>query len=111
MIERDPNKKVVDPSVSAHLALLGARDPTEGEERALRALARGQASEGQQKLALRFMLSAGGAATLCFDARNERLSAFRQGSQAWAQALATIAGASWIVFRGEAAEGGGEDGC
>lgn len=100
MLERDPqNQAVTDARVVQHLVLLGARAPSKAEEQAIAALARGQASPGQQKMGLKYALELGGAGALAFDPANERLSAFRAGSQALAQVIANIAGAAWLSFR------------
>lgn len=102
MLKRDANKQVIDERVSAHLSALGAPGPSESEELALRALAIGTASAGQQKIAWRYILGLGGAGALMFNAQNERLTAFRLGSQAAAQALSTAGGGAWVVFRADA---------
>lgn len=104
MLKRDPEDHVVDARVAQHLAQLGARGPDLAEEQALRALARGLASPGQQKLALRYALELGGAAALVFEPASDRLTTFRLGSQALAQTLATVAGGAWVSFRAAEAE-------
>lgn len=101
MLQRDANKRVIDTRVAGHLTALGARGPSEAEESSLRALARGSASAGQQKMALRYVLELAGAGDLVFAPDNERLTAFRLGSQAAAQALATIAGGVLFAFRAQ----------
>lgn len=105
MLARDPHGNADDPRISDYLALLGARGPSKSEEQAIRAVARGVASAGQQKIAFRYALEElGGAARISFEPESERVSAFRSGSQAAAQILAITAGAAWVSFRNDSAE-------
>lgn len=99
MLVRDDNGRVDDARVVDHLELLGARAPSKVEEQSLKALARGSASAGQQKIAIKYVLEVGGAGRIMFEPTSDRLSAFRAGSQTLAQLIANIAGASWLSFR------------
>lgn len=98
MIARDAEGRVIDAGLAGLLGPLGARAPSLAEEAALRAVARGMASTGQQKIAFRYTLELMGAAALAFDAGSERLTSFRLGAQAGAQALSLIAGGTWLAF-------------
>lgn len=102
MLARDESGRVTEPGLLPLLSALGASAPTKAEEQALRAIARGQASEGQQKIAWAYTMKLGGVSHLMFDSASERVTSFRLGSQAVAQTLAAIAGASWVAFRSEA---------
>lgn len=100
MLARDETSgRLNDPRVNDHLELLGARAPSKSEEMALKALARGTASAGQQKMAIKYILEGGGAGRIMFEPSNDRLSAFRAGSQTLSQLIANIAGAAWLSFR------------
>lgn len=80
--------------------ILGAREPSKAEASAIRAVGLGSAHEGQQKLAMSYIL-----AELCgigrtpFIPEADQWSAFRTGSQAIGQAICQIGGASVAVFK------------
>lgn len=105
MLQRDLKGAPNEARITALLSALSARAPSIAEEQALRALSRGLATPGQQKMALRYALDLGGAGDLMFHRDNERITAFRLGSQALVQAIATIAGAAWVSFRADSEEG------
>lgn len=79
--------------------LLGCEPPSKTHQQAIRAVGLGTATEGQQKLALAYILG-----ELCglgrapFIAGNEHWSAFRTGSQAVGQAICAIGGANIATF-------------
>lgn len=109
MLARNTDGAVTDPRVIAILAALAGRAPSIAEEHSMRALARGHASAGQQKIALRYLLELGGAGDLMF-CGDERTTSFRLGSQALTQVLATIAGGAWLSFAGPSEEDEDDDG-
>lgn len=112
MLARDDNGRIDSAGVEALLRSLTARQPSKVEEMAVRAFARGNASAGQQRMAFKYLMELGGGADMMFDPLNERLTAFRLGSQAVAQAMCTLAGAAWFVVpsHGESAEIDQEEG-
>ena len=90
-------KPEVDPTATL-LAILGARAPSNHERQSLIRLARGQASEGEQKAAMMYVLTElAGEGRSAFDL-DPRISEFRSGARGVGLAIAAIAEADVLRF-------------
>lgn len=84
------------------LRAMGARRPRDDEAKALRAVMRGNASAGQQRLAMIYVMAElCGVGSVPFVAGAADVSAFRAGSHAVGIAMAAIAEAVLMRFPGE----------
>ncbi|TXH47213.1 MAG: hypothetical protein E6Q97_27645 [Desulfurellales bacterium] len=88
---------VADPHATL-LTILGARAPSNFERQSLIRLARGQASDGEQKAAMMYVLTElAGAGRSAFDL-DPRVSEFRSGARGVGLAIAAIAQADVLRF-------------
>lgn len=79
--------------------LLGCQPPSKAQQQAIRAVGLGTATEGQQKLAMAYVLGElCGLGSIPFIVGNEHWSSFRAGSQAVGQAICAIGGANIATF-------------
>jgi hypothetical protein len=89
---------------------MGARVPTVDEVAAIRALMRGNASPGQQRLAMTYMMvELCGVGSIPFAGENTHGASFRAGSMAAGVAMAQIADAVLMRFPEHSAPIHGED--
>lgn len=100
-----PTRRAPAPPESAlmrTLKVMGARMPTVDEVSAIRALMRGNASAGQQRRAMTYMMvELCGVGSIPFAGENTHGASFRAGSMATGVAMAQIADAVLMRFPDE----------
>lgn len=90
-------------ALGQQLRVMGARRPTPDEFAAIRALMRGHASDGQQKLAMRYVMAElCGVGRVPFAGEATQGTAFRAGSLAVGIAMAQIADVVIMHFPAQA---------